>query len=264
MTSDIVVEIGGVPVLLRTADRALGKIIGERFANFVTSRPSATPFEMTLRPDLEGAPKRRTIRGKRLGAGWQFGRCDFHAEWSSETGRGVIRQEAGSGYPADAFLRIFHSLLLPSQRGFLLHSATLVRNGSAFAFCGVSGAGKTTMCRLAPPEVTLLSDEISYIRPAGDGYRAFGTPFASDLGRIGENVSAPLKALYLLAKGPQNKSEPMSRREAAASLLHNAMVFTDDAEISRLVFEAALDLVMRVPVYRLTFVPTPEVWETIT
>jgi hypothetical protein len=45
-----------------------------------------------------------------------------------------------------------------------VHAASAVRNGRAFVFAGISGTGKTTISRLAPPDVTLLTDEISYVR----------------------------------------------------------------------------------------------------
>ena len=61
-------------------------------------------------------------------------------------------------------LRIVHTLVLARQGGFLLHSASAIRNGKAFLFAGVSEAGKTTISRLAPPDATLLTDEISYVR----------------------------------------------------------------------------------------------------
>ena len=73
-----------------------------------------------------------------------------------------------------------------------------------FLFAGVSGAGKTTISRLAPADVTLLTDEISYLRRNGEGYVAYGTPFAGELAKVGENIRAPLAALYLLAQGPEN------------------------------------------------------------
>ena len=82
-----------------------------------------------------------------------------------------------------------------------MHSASAVRNGRAFLFPAVSGAGKTTISRLAPPDVTLLTDEISYVRRVADGYHAHGTPFAGDLGRAGENISAPVAGLQLLVQG---------------------------------------------------------------
>jgi hypothetical protein len=90
-------------------------------------------------------------------------------------------------------LRITHSLLLAMEGGFQLHASSAIRNGHAFLFAGVSGAGKTTMARLAPSDALVLTDEISYIRRIAGGYRAYGTPFAGELARPGANASAPLQ-----------------------------------------------------------------------
>lgn len=160
-------------------------------------------------------------------------------------------------------LRIVHTLVLASQGGFLLHSASAVRNGKAFLFSGVSGAGKTTISRLAPPDVALLSDEISYIRKQGDGYVAFGTPFAGELAKSGENISAPISHLYLLAQGPENRIEPLAPADALRSLLANVLFFAEQRELVQQTFQTGVNFVSRVPVSRLTFVPDSRVWELI-
>ena len=119
------------------------------------------------------------------------------------------------------------------------------------------------MARLAPPDAILLTDEISYVSRQEDGYHAYGTPFAGDLGRLGENMRAPLGALYLLAKGTENKIEPLGAAEASRALLENILCFAHDSEVVRSVFEAACDFVCRVPIRRLTFAPDARVWEMI-
>ncbi len=142
------------------------------------------------------------------GGRWACERGDFRAEWEPASRTGRIRQTANP-YSIDAVLRIVHTLVLARQGGFLLHSASAIRNGKAFLFAGVSEAGKTTISRLAPPDATLLTDEISYVRKrASSGYVAFGTPFTGELAKLGENVSAPIAALYLLAKGRRIASIP--------------------------------------------------------
>jgi len=263
MTSSLVVEIGDYPVRLSTADSGLFESLRARYAGFITDTPAAAPLNLTIQVVPEPISGAEAVRVTRLGGCWRFERDALHAEWFPEGGRGFVRQAGVSSNSTDSVLRILHTLLLAPRGGFLLHASSAVRNGSAFVFSGVSGAGKTTILRLAPPGVTALTDEISYIRPQGDGYRAFGTPFAGDLGRNGANISAPLKEIHLLAQGPGNKREPLSTSKAAAALLRNILFFAADPGYVRMVFEAACRAASSIPVYRLTFSPTAEVWETI-
>ena len=155
---------------------------------------------------------------------WLLKRGDFRASWNPETSRGRIRQSCNP-YAIDCVLRIVHSLILARQGGFLVHAASAIRGGKAFLFSGVSGAGKTTISRLAPPDATLLTDEISYVRREGNQYIACGTPFAGELARVGENCSAPLSALFLLEKGLQNRIEPIGplRSNPAAAEEHSVL-----------------------------------------
>src|SRR5208337_3747318 len=184
------------------------------------------------------------------------------AEWHPAARRGRI-QQAANPYSIDAILGIVHTLVLAREGGFLLHSASAIRNGKAFLFAGVSGAGKTTISRLAPPDATLLTDEISYVRKQDGGYVAFGTPFTGELAKLGENTSAPVAALYLLAQGPENRIEPVAVADAGRELLSNMLFFAEDQELVHGAFQAACDFVRSVPVRRLTFIPDALVWEMI-
>jgi hypothetical protein len=247
------------------------------------------------------------------GRRWVMERSDFRAEWDPERRQGWVRQSPNP-YSIDSVLRILHSLVLAREGGFLVHAASAIRNGRAFLFAGASGAGKTTIARLAPPDVVLLTDEISYVRqvrsresevrsqnedkqnatlssttcpssltpdtrnltPAFDtssltpdtrdltpAYEAFGTPFTGELARIGENLRAPVAALYLLTQGAGNTIEAISHAEAARGLLQNILFFAQDEELVRLVFQSAFDFVTRVPVRRLVFAQDARVWELI-
>jgi hypothetical protein len=111
--------------------------------------------------------------------------------------------------------------------------------------------------------VTLLTDEISYVRRIGDRYDACGTPFAGDLGRAGENISAPLAGLYLLVQGRHNHASPIGPADAARRLLRNILFFADDAGRVEQLFGSACEFVSRVPVYELTFRPDEKVWDLI-
>jgi hypothetical protein len=259
---DIVIEIGDVPVRVRTGDSTFLRLLEKRYTGFVSRRSHAEfEFDVDLTPPGEiGADD--DVRVLQRSGRWSLKRGDFRAEWDSASKSGNIRQSANP-YSIDSILRIIHTLVLSKQGGFLVHAASAVRNGRAFLFAGVSGAGKTTIARLAPGNATLLTDEVSYVREQDGGYSAFGTPFTGELAKVGDNIRAPIAALYLLAKGPENRIEPLAHPQAIRALLANILFFAEDAELVKLVFASACQFVGRVPVYRLTFVPDTRVWEML-
>lgn len=302
-----VVQIGGIGIALRTNSARFASMVEDRYAGFVTrtnvaelsfdvelfepvdSQPSAREFET---PSLETALDGHFVDsiGEELSDDllsedlppndlavtyenriWRIHRGDFDAHWNPQTGRGHIRQTVNP-YALDSVLRIVHSLVLAEQGAFLVHAASAIRNGRAFLFSGISGAGKTTISRLAPTDTTLLTDEISYIRkgdsftgtaPQEASYRAYGTPFAGELARLGVNCFAPLDTLYMLRQGPENRIDDIHPSEATQMLLRNILFFAHDADLVQRVFEAACRFVERVPVRRLTFRRDASVWDLI-
>jgi hypothetical protein len=264
----VAIDIGGMAIALRTPDLAFRQLLENRYAGFINSSPSPQfQFDIDLLDNdlFEPAETLRAdedVQVRLEGGQWLLQRGDFHADWDSSAGRGHIRQSRNP-YAIDSVLRIVHTLILAKQGGFLVHAASAVRHGCAFLFAGVSGAGKTTISRLAPSDATLLTDEISYVRRQGNEYWACGTPFAGELARVGENLSAPLHTLFLLEKGAENRIEPVAATEAIRLLLRNILFFADDAELVSLVFESACEFVKRIPVRRLIFVPDERVWKMI-
>ena len=259
---EITVEIGGMPILLHMQDDAFREQLAQRYSGFVGSplRPRFE-FEVELTAPSPNDPDEE-VQVRMQDGVWRLRRGDFRAHWDPRAGRGRIRQSANP-YSIDSVLRIVHTLILAREGGFLLHSAGAIRNRRAFLFSGVSGAGKTTISRLAPPDVTLLTDEVSYIRREHDGYLACGTPFAGELARVGENCFAPIGCLFFLHQGAANKMEPLAKPEAIRRLMRNILFFADDADLVSKVFQSACDFVERVPVRRLTFVPDSRVWDMV-
>ena len=274
----LTVEIGGIPIRVNTSDADFLGMLQNRYAGFVGSSEHAElEFDVDLvRPGF--VDPEADLRVTQRSGKWSLERGDFRAEWEPARRTGTIRQSANP-YSIDAVLRIVHTLVLAQEGGFLMHAASAIRNGKAFLFAGVSGAGKTTISRLAPSDATLLTDEISYVRKdvrkdmlqqardnarkQGHSYVAYGTPFTGELAKLGENVSAPISALYLLAQGPENRIDPVAPGEAIRELLANVLFFAEDQELVQRAFHAACEFVSRVPVSRLTFVPDTRVWEMI-
>ncbi len=279
----VVVEIGGVAIALRTDSPEFARMVEERYMGFVLQGIGPITSQIQFDIELRDSDRRDSSalafdeHGSEIehdaeieddlevacrGSVWHMRRGDFNAEWDSRSGRGCIRQ-AVNPYSLDSVLRIVHSLVLARRGEFLVHAASAIRNGRAFLFAGVSGAGKTTISRLAPADATLLTDEISYVRKNGSGYDAHGTPFAGELARVGEHCSAPLETLYLLHQGPENRIDDVPRVAAAQALLRNILFFARDAELVQCVFEGACEFVDRVPVRKLTFRKDAAVWDLI-
>lgn len=260
--SSAVVEIGGLPIALHCDDPAFTKLVTQRYAGYIgDSIRAAFDFDIEVGAPGDGSGD-ADLSVKWNSGRWLMERGDFRAEFDPATARGRILQTL-SPYSLDSVLRVVHTLLLARKGGFLVHASSGIRNGRAFLFPGVSGAGKTTIARLAPPDVALLTDEISYVIPQDGAYFAVGTPFFGELARVGENLRAPVECVYLLAQGPENKIEPVSRAEAVRGLLGNILFFAQDPEFVKLVFDAAVDFASRVSVRRLTFAPDARVWELI-
>ena len=261
-SAEVIVDIGGLPIRLCCEDPRFLDMVRQRYAGYVSSASDAR-FEF----EIELAESNAVSRDEDVNVSWDSGqwrmaRGDFRAQFNPATLRGRIRQTINP-YSLDSVLRIVHTLLLARQGGFLVHASSAVRNGKAFLFGGVSGAGKTTMARLAPADVQLLTDEISYVTFLQDRYIAMGTPFFGELSRVGENVRAPITCLYLLAKGAKNAIEDISGADAVRGLMENILFFAKEPALVTKVFEAACSFVNRVPVRRLTFVPDSRVWELI-
>jgi hypothetical protein len=269
--ASVTVEIGGIPIVLHPSDPQFCDLLESRYETFAKRNSSAKP---TCRFDIdlaaEGRESDENVRVTRevtsSGPLWNFRRGDFDATWNPRTGQGRITQ-CPNPYSIDTVLRITHSLVLAEQGGFLLHAASAIRNNRAFLFAGVSGAGKTTMSRLAPTDATVLTDEISYIRRSDatndKSYIAFGTPFAGELARIGANTSAALKTLYLLIQGPENRVAPISKIDAARAIMRHVLFFAEEKDLVARVFDSVLEFVSRVHVAQLIFTPDARAWELI-
>ncbi len=255
-----VVEIGGIPVSLCTNSENFRDLLCQRYSGFLSS--SRADYELEFELTEEGTVSDDDVRVWREGRKWRIERGDFHAGWATDSGRGWVRQTPNP-YSLDSVLRIVHSLILAARGGFLLHAASAIGEGRAYLFSGVSGAGKTTMTRLAPSDITLLTDEISYVRPAGAGYSAYGTPFAGELAKAGENAKARVAALFFLEKGSENHVDEVSSAEAVRLLMRNILFFAEDRKLVEKLLATACDFVAGVPIRRLTFYPDARVWDTI-
>ncbi len=153
--------------------------------------------------------------------------------------------------------------LLSRGRGVYFHACGVSDGQRAIAFCGVSGEGKSTMARLWQGQpVVVQSDERLIVRPVGDTFWVWGTPWYSDL-RVASPLGAPLRKLYFLEHGTENRITPLSPAEAARRLLVRCFPTFYDAVGMGFTLDLISQLCSSVPCAVLSFVPDERVVDLV-
>ncbi len=145
---------------------------------------------------------------------------------------------------------------LSRGRGILVHACGLALGGRGVLFLGTSGAGKSTTARLWKERggVTILSDDRIVIRPEGDGYRIYGTPWHGDAGWE-TPASARLDAVFILDQAPRNRVLEMQPSAAVAQMMVRAFPAMWDQQGLEFAVRFLARMAEAVPVRRLQFLP---------
>ena len=155
------------------------------------------------------------------------------------------------GYPLDQILAIN---LLGRGRGLLLHACAVLDEGRGYCFAGSSGQGKSTMASLWDGEATILNDDRIILRPQGDGFWMYGTPWHGTYPATSPE-GCPLNELFLLTHGPENEIRRLLPAEAASRLLIASFPPLWDHDGMAWTLELLDRLTASVPIYELTFRP---------
>ena len=142
--------------------------------------------------------------------------------------------------------------------------------GAGCVFTGASGAGKTTVSRLAAGRAEVgrtevLSDENVILRLGAAGGELCSTPFWGHstppelIHRV--NRRAPLAAVCILAHAADFRLDPLGPAEAVMALLTTEKVATERADSAAAWLAVAERVIAQTPIYRLSFRPTPELWD---
>lgn len=127
--------------------------------------------------------------------------------------------------------------VLESYNGFFFHSSSLMIDGEAYVFSAASGTGKSTHTALwrkhFGSRVTMINDDKPIIRKAGDRFFIYGTPWRGKE-NIGTNTKAPVKAVFILARGEKNLARRVKTGEVFRQLLEATVVPSDKSKMSEL------------------------------
>jgi hypothetical protein len=242
------ISIGNVQLSLYIREESLLAPALRRYREF--ERTGATGFPIVL-----NQPEARTQEGGEFSFRFNDAKLVLGPRGAKFHG---VRHE----YALDSLLRVLLTMVLLPQRGFLLHGATVVRNGRAYIFFGRSGAGKSTVASLSP-EGSVLTDEISLVRYSNGCWQAHGTPFWGEFRAAGINKLFPIAGMYLLKQAKEDRAEALTSKQALRALLPCVLFFTTEARAHETLLSTLLGLIDEIPCHRLHFRRNAEFWKVI-
>lgn len=262
--SQIQFSVGGVGTAVTLPNTAWADELAPLYREFPLS--GAVDWHVTLRYDPTLPPAEpRWIRHE--GDFTRFhlisiaGEVDFASQEVEVT---IARPDlAASALERAAAYGVMHTLL-HRHNSLLLHAAGIHWQGLGILATGHSGAGKTTLTRLALGYGEPFNDEMVIADLSGPQpllrstpFLGFGTP--PEL-RTRVNRVYPISLLLFLAHGPDFALQPLASSEAIWELLRTGIAAVDRPANSAHWMALAGQLLQRVPVYRLAFRPTTDVW----
>lgn len=124
--------------------------------------------------------------------------------------------------------------------GLVFHASALLYEQKSIAFCGHSGAGKTTQARLWQQyfSADILNGDRPALRLANHQAIIYGTPW-SGASQDFLNASAPLEAIIFVQQANENKLVSLSPQDAAPLWLPRCFLPFWDQDLLELALEQA-------------------------
>lgn len=263
-TTTVTLDVAGLVSEIQFPDSDWVPPLAERYAAFLAAGPA--DWRVTLLQDAS-VPMEEPGWIEHEGQLTQFhvyryrGEIDLRAHTCSVTAPAPERAPSA----LERTLGYIYMQALPREKdALLLHACGIVIDGRGYVFFGPSGAGKTTVAKLAEGRGQLLTDENVVLRLTDDAVQLYSTPFWGHstppelIRRVNRRV--PLAGLFALSHAPDFSLTRLSPGHAVAALLTTEKVATERVESAVAWLQVASAVVDRVPVYTLAFRPTPELW----
>jgi hypothetical protein len=257
-----------VRVRLPGAGEGLVERAAQRYRDFLTVGSDTAASDLELRLALSGGPLPAGVHpewvdnpplaaeGDLSAMGVRGDGFELDFDWERGRGRGTIPDALSH---LDLAVRIALGVQLLREGDCLLHAGAVVRDTWGLVFAGASGAGKSTIVRLAGETgCRSLGDDLIAFRRHRLATRIHGSPFWH-----GAPESAPAGAVFVLEQAEEPRVDWLHPSEAVAPVLAAGGAPVDLPAVQRAFFEAISRVVRHVPAYRLSFRPDTSFWEAI-
>lgn len=159
-----------------------------------------------------------------------------------------------SGAESVLMLTKLCNTILERFDGFFFHSSSLMFENEAYVFTALSGTGKSTHTALWRKHfggrVKMINDDKPIIRKHDGSFFIYGTPWMGK-SDIGNNIKAPVKAVYILQRGTKNSAVRVRTGDVFKQILEATLIPTDKKNMITLL--SLLDeFFTSVPLYLLT------------
>ena len=163
-------------------------------------------------------------------------------------------------------------LSLHARGGLVFHGSASILEGNGILCVGRSGIGKSTISRILHNQgAKVLCDErpvvrlMPSIREEDKEIQTpflYGSPWPND-GGLALNDKAPLRRIYFLEHGLDNRITPLSAKESSTRLIQCANVLWEHPKLLDPCLQTIEALLANVPTAVLSFKPDEEVVEVI-
>jgi hypothetical protein len=149
---------------------------------------------------------------------------------------------------------------------YLVHGCSILDKQKGYLFTGPSGAGKTTVAKLAQSR-TVMNDEGTLVRKQEARYRIEGTPIEGGAGST-SNSSVDLSAIFFLKQAADVSVRKLGVVDACTRLLGQVMETTPLFDTSgngsvNERMDVCATLAESVPVYELSFRRDASFWAAV-
>jgi hypothetical protein len=264
-------SLAGWCVRLEIEEPGLAREVVRRYGAFLTTADAVPRLTARVELTAPGSDKRTgsslelTLSQASDTGEHRLDAPGFRASLDLEQGAGKLA--LASAIPLadlEHFLRVTVALLAFREGGVLIHAAGLLADAGVHLFIGQSGSGKSTVAALSP-QALALNDDLIVLRPAGERWDAWGTPFwnIETARRDGQTAFGPLTGIYRLVQDTEVHLEGLSSAAATAELVANCPVVNGSpAHLAALLLRCR-QLADAVPVRRLHFRKDGSFWPLI-
>ena len=161
-------------------------------------------------------------------------------------------------HPLGSLLLLY---LIHQKGGLLMHASAIEDDASAYLFTGVSGIGKSTMCRLWKEcGANVINDDRVVLRLHGDNVIIYNNPMPY---YKQHPVNSVLKSIFLLKQSPDNYIKPLSGVVAFSRVLGNFIQQFYDKQMVREHLEYIEKVLDKVEVFEVGFKPDYDIVKLI-